>query len=477
MRRTPRLGHPLPSATPAPGSSRSTVAGRLLAHPRRAGRRTRGATATVAAVLLVVVAAGLTLRLQAIDHPRGNLAADERAYLRLAGDLRMDGTYGDGGLDHPHHWAPGTPALFSAAETLGDTPPGDRVPQAPLRAQAVVGTLTVLAAFGVAALIGGPVAGLAAATGVALYPPSLQTAWFFVSEPLGGLTLTAATLALLWAWRRGGPRWIAAGVAFALACLARADVLLPAVGLLLLAGALLARRGGLRSAAGACVLALAAFAVALAPWTLYASSRTGSFVPVTDGATSTLLVATYLPRDSRIIGLKRAYAAEVRRTHPRLRRTPTWAIPASAVMDVIAAKRPELGRQAPLSAELREHVRRYVLGRPLAFAGLEARKLWRMWGGYYHGGHRPIRPAVLWWHRVLCALALAGLLAGLAATRRAELGLVLAALLLATAVGIAFVAEPRHNIRLVPLLLAGGAAGWALLVRHRMATRRSPAGA
>jgi peptidoglycan/LPS O-acetylase OafA/YrhL len=72
----------------------------------------------------------------------------------------------------------------------------------------------------------------------------------------------------------------------------------------------------------------------------------------------------------------------------------------------------------------------------------------------------------VWLHRVLALLALAGAIAGLVRSRRRELALLLGLLVLATAVNVVFVAEARHAARLVPTLLAVGAAGWALALRR-----------
>jgi hypothetical protein len=95
-----------------------------------------------------------------------------------------------------------------------------------------------------------------------------------------------------------------------------------------------------------------------------------------------------------------------------------------------------------------------------------AAKTWRMWAFPFRGTFRRVGTATLWLHRVLVALALAGLLAGLIRRRSALLGLALLTLGVTAAVDIAFVAEARHAFRLMPALLATGAGGWALLARR-----------
>jgi hypothetical protein len=421
----------------------------------------------VLTALVVLVAVGGAVRDETTTDRHSPPVADERAYVRLATDLRRYGTYGDPGLAHPFHWAPGTPALFAAAEAVSS--PVDRrgpLPDADRHAQAAVSAAAIAAAFALAALLAGPLPGLAAAAVVAIYPPMVETSAVLVSEPLGALTLLLAGLALVWAWRGPAARFLLAGAALGLACLVRADLLLPA----LLAGplvALLARRdvgGRAALARGACVLA--ALVLVLAPWIAYASRRDGTFVPITDGGASTLYVATSLQGGGTIFGLKHALAPEVRRRHPLLRGEPAFRIPSTTVFDTIAARHPRVSRDAAIRKELHRNLTA-IAHRPLAYAGLEAAKLWRMWGSYYHAiPHRHRLASFVWLHRVIVALALAGVLVGLVRTRRPELALLLALLLAATAVNVVFVAEARHAARLVPTLAAVGAAGWALTVRR-----------
>jgi 4-amino-4-deoxy-L-arabinose transferase-like glycosyltransferase len=420
--------------------------------------------AVVAAALAAIVLLGGGLRVHASQAARGHRAADENSYLGLAADLRVRHVYGDASMAHPFHWAPGTPALFALAE--GVAPSHARsgpFPSAARTAQALAGTLTILAVFGLGAILAGPWAGLVAAAVVALYPPLIDASNRLVSEPLGALTLAVAVLALAWAWRGGGvARFALAGAALGAACLTRADLLLVALVAVAAVGALSVRLAGPRGALLRAGAVLGGALVLVGPWTAYASHREGSFVPITDGATTTLLIGTYLPGQGTLSGFKRAYATPARRLHPSLRHSPAWRIRASAVLDAVAAQHPGLSRHAALRAALRANLRRYALGRPLAFAGMEARKLWRMWGSYYHAGTRATSAWTLWLHRAIALGALAGLLAGLWRTRRPELALALGVLGLATLVNIAFVAEPRHNARLLPVLVACGVAGWAL---------------
>jgi hypothetical protein len=413
-------------------------------------------------VLVLVVAA--SLRLDASADRTSPPSADQLAYLRLASDLRHRGTYGDPGMRQPFHWAPGTPALLAAADVVSGGSRHGVDAAAGRRAEAIVGTLTVLAAFALAALVAGGWAGLAAATAVALYPPAIETSKTLLSEPLGALGLTAALACLAWAWKHGTIEcFTLAGLALGIACLARADLLAAAL-VLPLGVAILWRTPGRRWAGPARATAmLAAAALAIVPWSLYAGSHAGHGVLVTDGSAGTLFIGTYLPGHGTLFGTKHALAHRVRVAHPQLRHTPAGKIRAAVVLNSVAAGYAERGREAALRAAVRHNLRTYALGRPFGFAGMELSKTWRMWGNAYAPTHRAAPWVVPLLHRLLVALALVGLVAALAITRRPLLALVLLALVMTTAIDVAFVAEPRHGFRLLPALLAAGAAGWALL--------------
>jgi hypothetical protein len=102
-----------------------------------------------------------------------------------------------------------------------------------------------------------------------------------------------------------------------------------------------------------------------------------------------------------------------------------------------------------------------------------------MWAFPFRGSFGHTDAATVWLHRALVALALIGLLAGLALRRSAPIGLVLVALGVTAVVDIAFVAEARHAFRLMPALIAAGAAGWALVaptLRPGVRARNAPSG-
>jgi 4-amino-4-deoxy-L-arabinose transferase-like glycosyltransferase len=412
------------------------------------------------ALAFVLVGGAVTRILGALDHGRF-LSTDERAYAVLSIAVSR-GSYSPASMDDPLHWPPGMPLLFALArQVTGDSGAG-LDPMALYWTQAIVGTALIVVVFLIARMVAGPWAGVAAAAGVALYPPLSVITGDLVSEPLGALTGALVILALAWAWRAPSPwRFAVAGVATGLAILVRADLLvLPFV--LAVVVALSLRRAGRRPAllgAGAYLLAAV---LALAPWSMYATARRHQLTPITSSSWSALFVGTYLPADGRIFGIREALGDEARAHNPKFRDIPNRNLRTEWIIDAVAARHRDVGRSEALRRETMHNLRVYALGQPLSFAAMQVRKLDRMWIGYDRGTHHAQRTWILVVHLLLSAAGLAGLLAGLWRTRHPVLWAILATVVTVTAVNSFFVSEARHNVRLVPLLLAGGAAGVAL---------------
>ena len=476
----------------------ATFRGELLRPPAggaavaatRSGRR-RAATPltrrTIVLALTGIVLLGGGLRIAQASDPGRFISSDERSYARIALNIAAGKGYEVPGSTDPWHWAPGTPAVFAAAHLLKPSADGDGSPEQ-LRtafwAQALVGTALVLVVFLLAAGIAGPLAGLIAAGAIATYPPLIRATGDLVSEPLGGLTLALAALALLGAWRQPtAGRLALAGGLFGVALLVRADLLVlsPVIGLV---WALLARRrAGVATALGqGAALAVLPLLVA-APWSIYATAQAGRLVPVASSGPSTLFVGTYLPGDGRLSGVRRELQLYVRRNMSNLADVRTANLKGEYVLRAyIRERHPELVpgpyRAIPedrlrwaLGFEARRNLKTYAVRQPIAFAGMEARKVVRMWGGYYRGSTRNPRTWLTAWHLLLVGLALAGTAAGLAfaRTRRAELLLLLTPVAVSTLVSAVFVAQARHNLRVLPLLAAAGAAGAVLAIRLLLA--------
>jgi hypothetical protein len=222
------------------------------------------------------------------------------------------------------------------------------------------------------------------------------------------------------------------------------------------------RGAGARRAVLAGGAYLLAAAIALAPWSMYASSRRHELTPITSSSWSGLFVGTYLPADGRIFALREKLGDEARAHNPKIRGTENRNLRTEWILDAVAARHPRLGRSDALERETLRNLRRYALGRPLAFGAMQARKLERMWIGYDRGTHHKERAWLLAVHLLLSAAGLAGLLYGVWRTRHPALWAILLTVVTVTAVNSFFVSEARHNVRLVPLLAAGGAAGVAL---------------
>jgi Dolichyl-phosphate-mannose-protein mannosyltransferase len=375
-------------------------------------------------------------------HHGAFLSTDERAYAAL-GRALSHGYYDVRGMNDPLHWPPGTPLLFAVARKLTGVHDGTLAPPAAYWAQALVGVALIVAVYALVRQLAGPWPGVVAAAGVALYPPLAVVTGDLVSEPLGALTIALVMLALAWAWRTPAPwRFAVAGALTGIAILVRADLLiLPLV-----------------LAAGAYLLAAA---VALAPWSAYATSRRGELTPITSSSWSALFVGTYLPADGRIFRLREKLGDEARAHNPKIRRVDNENLRTEWIVDAVAARHSQLGRSAAPQHETQRNLRRYGLGHPVAFAGMQVRKLERMWVGYDRGTHHKERRWILAIHLLVSAAGLAGLLYGLWRTRHPALWAILATVVTVTAVNSFFVAEARHNVRLVPLLIAGGVAGAA----------------
>jgi 4-amino-4-deoxy-L-arabinose transferase-like glycosyltransferase len=436
-------------------------------------RRLADSRRAILLALAVITLAGFALRAhQAANPTRSYQSADERSYGSLAYDLAHRGTYGSGasGLKSPLHWPPGAPLLFAAALKLDPEPATARTGDVPAAywAQAIVGTITILAAFALAALIASSLAGLAAAALVAFYPPLIQACGEQLSENLGACVVALAFAALAWAWTReevGWARFGLAGLLLGAAVLVRADLLLvPFIVAAVVGLAGWRRIGGTPRAALVVSAAVVAGAlVAMLPWTIYASQRAGHFVPVTEGSASALFVGTYLPGKGTTVGMKRALGAYVKQRNPSLRGTPDFNLEAGQVLNVVADWHPELPRDSAIRRAARDNIRTYAFGDPVAFAGMMADKAGRMWLRYARGGPRHTSPWIRGWHIALVLAAALFVCLGL--RRRPTQGVlwaILAACLYSTALHMVVVSQGRYNLPLMPALIAAGAAGFAL---------------
>jgi 4-amino-4-deoxy-L-arabinose transferase-like glycosyltransferase len=456
-------------------TERGSAARRALFALGAAGRRLTASRRAVAIALLLIVVAGGAWRAWHAANHNDTGSTDENAYVEAALTIARTGTYGQ--RDEFLHWPPGAPVMFAIAEKVApaDHPPGER-PDIPAAywAQALVLTLMIPIAFGIAALVAGHGAGLLAALAVAGYPPLAWSAADLLSEPLGTFLASLGFLLLAlaaarsgdWSTRRSLLTLAGAGAALGLAVLTRADLILVPFAVAAMVALLVWRAGGPRPglAAGAAVVAGAV--VLIAPWSVNASGEAGEFIPVTKGGGPAFYVGTFLPGDGGTRGLKRICSID-----------PTFRVGTrdldhtcqrvGRILNGVASLHPRLPREQAFAAETRVNVRRYLLGEPLEFAGMMGTKLKLMWFTYSRGGARDLDRNIQTFHRVLFGVALAGLLLGLWRTRDPFLVTLLVAALTATAVHMFATSYPRYALPLLPAVLAGGVAGLALWRRPR----------
>jgi Dolichyl-phosphate-mannose-protein mannosyltransferase len=346
-------------------------------------------------------------------------------------------------------------------------------PEAGLAAVALLGGVLVLLVYLLGRRLGGPLVGLLAALLAAIYPAFIDNSEQILSEPIAAFTLAAAALGFLWAGDPGRRvwAWIVPGAFLGITALARPEYLMFVLFLGLIVLARVGRGRGVRTGLVAAALFAAAFGLVLAPWTLRNYVVLDRFVPVTTGGGKALFVATYLPGDGRQLRVKREL---IRRFEGKREVTDREVADTQMkdLLDKVARKYPDLGRDAALAKIGRENFRKYVTERPAAYARMVATKMWNVW----RRGSGPTMRAGGWiaFHYVMLALAVIGL-AVLVWRRRWE-ALVLGTLIGGiTLLGGLLLAVPRRNVPLMPLVLTLAAAGavWlALTAGGWLAERR-----
>jgi hypothetical protein len=437
-----------------------------------------GLTTRVVVALIVIVAVGFGLRaLQAANPNTADQSRDEHSYVFIAQSLSERGTYA-GRNDLMLRWPPGAPLLFAAAQTIdGSAVTHGRASDIPSAywGQALVGTGTILVVFVVAAALAGTLPGLVAAGVTALYPPLVLVTGDLMSEPLGAFALGCAMAAVVWAMRgQGLRRYALAGVLLGAAILVRADFLFlaPLLGILLVLGR--RRALGARRALVPALVLVAATGLTILPWSIYVSTRVDRLTPVTSGDAPALFVGTYLPGGGSTAGLKRDLGDEARAftTSRRFKALSDVKLPAEVVLDLVAARHPELDRSVALRKEALENLR-YDLGHPVEYARMTLHKADVMWLHASRLGSTSKPAWITAVHLIVLALGIAGLAAGFARARSLELCVLALAPVYGTVLHAVLVSQARYNLPLMPLVIAAGVAGAALAWRARPGDRRT----
>jgi hypothetical protein len=387
-------------------------------------------------ILGLILLVGLGLRVHQARNPIAHPGVDADTYSSIARQIYQDHSYG-GTVQDSSDWSPGAPLLYSSVYFLTG---GVHVGAARLLV-ALLGTLTILVVFLLGRRLGGDRTGVLAAALVAIYPYFIYDAGRLMTEPLGCLVLASAMLALLWANDVGRPlwAWLVPGLLFGLTALARPEYLLFGVVFSILVL--------IRHRRAAAVFAIA-FAFAILPWTIRNFIVLDRLVPISTGGGKALFIGTYLPGDGSHFKTKLTL---YRQFHPHSKLTDERVLESDPrpIFDQVAAKYPNLSRDAALAKIGRENFRKYAFHQPLDYLAMLARKAWRMWSP--SGKSMDPLPHTIF-HYALLVLGLTGL-ALLAARRRFEalpFGLVLAGI---TFTGMALLAGTRRNVVLMPLVI------------------------
>ena len=421
----------------------------VAAQPSRIGALAeRHGGRAVLVALAVIVAIGLALRvasaLQPLDVRPGS---DSAIYASVAEQLYEHHRFAIPGATSPYDWSPGAPLLYAGIYyATGGIHPG-----AVRLFVALLGAVTLVLVYLIGRRLGGPLAGLVGAALLAVYPTTIYFTGKLMSEPLATLTLAGTVLSCMWAAEKGRKWWAWAipGLLLGLTAFARPEYLAFVVVFALIA----LWRAGLVPALALVV----AFALPIVPWAAHVSSVEGRFVPISTGGGKALFIGTYLPGNGLHLDVKREL---LRRFRGRENVSPAQLsrISMTPLLDRVAARYPDMPRDAALQRIGRQNAVHYLTHQPLDFAWMVVRKMWHMWQG--SGAPGRSFGGGLYQYAVL-ALALAGAVL-LALRRRWELVMIGALVVGVTVLGGLLLAGTRRNVALMPLVMAtaGVSAVW-----------------
>jgi 4-amino-4-deoxy-L-arabinose transferase-like glycosyltransferase len=432
------------------------------------------------AILVLLVIAGLALRVgYALEQP-SEPPPDADAYARIAENLYRHGSFDarpegvEREVQPSSAYSPGLPLFVAAVYLLSG---GEHLTLA-LVLLALVGAAAIPMAYLLGRRFGGVAAGLVAAAVLAFYPALLDYQGMLLTEPLAATLLSASLVAFLWAGdsplRPGVPwRWLGSGALFGLLALVRPEYLPIALVLPLLWLGREALRGGARAAAAPVAISLLATVLVLAPWAVRNAVVLDRFVPISTGGGKALFIGTYLDADGDAVKLRELLLDR----RPALKRRLAAQGPIDdpdrlvleRVLDRVAAEaHPGLDTDEALGRLGRRHLEDDVTEEPLRFAGMLASKSYDTWTEAARSVmlRQPWRTVQL----ALVILSLAGL-AILAFRRRFDALVAGVVLLYMTAVGALLIASPRRELVVLPLLAA--LAGACVVEAVRLARARA----
>jgi len=434
-------------------------------------------------VLILIVLAGLGLRLDAAWTGSANNLPDSAAYERIARGLEQRGEFqqaGPGTLERTQqasNYSPGLPLLVGGifAVTGNDDARTARLALALIAAMAI--PLTYL--LGVR--MHGTTAGLTGAAIVAFYPTLIGDAGMILTEPLAGTLIIGAVLLLLRARDRERlSAWIPPGLLLGLTAMVRPEYLAitALLGLMLLVLGF-TRERSFRPLAPVAVMLLSAVVV-VTPWMAHNFAEMGRLVPISTGGGQTLFAGSYLPSG----GDPQKVTPHLLESRPMLAKAVAEetgmkpeAAPADRVFTIMASQtHPEMEPDAALALMGRNQYLKEMKRDPVAFSAFAFKKAHRIWWRGRSALTDQLPGKLLHW--LIAALSLAGL-AGLARHRPYEFRVIALLLLGATLIGVLFIASPRRALALWPLVATlsgiGIALASSLLIRVPGSRRRTVA--
>lgn len=415
-------------------------------------------------VLMLIVIAGLGLRLEAAWHGAESNLPDSAAYERIARGLEQRGEFrqvGPGVPEQPQaasNYSPGLPLLVGGVFSVV----GDDVRLARILL-ALIGAAAIPLTYLLGVRISGTGAGLAGAALLAFYPTLIADAGMLLTEPLAGTLIVGAVLLLLRA--RDSARltdWVPPGLVLGLTALVRPEYL--AITALLAVAVWLApaRRGGLRPLLPAMVLMLSALVV-IAPWTARNYAEMGRIVPISTGGGQTVFAGSYLPSggDPQKVtpGLLRSDPWLARQVRLRTGADPETAPPDFVFRLIAERDHPDVPTDEALAMMGRRQYVDALIRDPVGFAAFLAAKAHRIW--WRGRSELTDRTPGKLLHWLIAALSLAGL-AAIARSRPWEFRIIALLLVGATMVGVLFVASPRRALALWPVVSSLSGVGIAL---------------
>jgi 4-amino-4-deoxy-L-arabinose transferase-like glycosyltransferase len=416
-----------------------------LADPIRALPQRFGKTTLIALALIALV--GLGARAYVVANPVATPADDSHAYYALSKALYEEGSFGGPGFRDSSDWSPGAPLLYAASfyATGGAREGTARI------VEALLGVAAILVVFLLGERLGGRWVGLMSAFAVAVYPPFIHSTGELMSEPPAILTLPTAVLAFLWASEKERLRaWLLPGLLFGLTAMFRPEYLLVGTAFVVLAGLRVGLARGWRPGLAGAGLLVVTLALPIVPWTIRNIDVLGRVVPISTGSGKALYVGTYLPADGEYQRVKALLVKRYEGSDLAPNSAALDAVDPTPLFDRVAARYPDLSRDAALGKIGKENFSTYFGDDPTGYLAMTARKVGRMWSsGVGEAMSSGVGRAL---QILLVVLGLAGFV--LLGLRRRWWDLVALAtpIVLVTAIGAASLAAPRRNEVLMTLV-------------------------